>query len=115
MVAVGRAVGRKRALEMAMTGDPIDAPTAAEWGLINKAVPVGDLDHATLDLLQRATRGSSLSKGIGKQAYYAQIDLDQPKAYAYAIEVMASASQTADAREGVAAFLEKRRPKFTGR
>jgi enoyl-CoA hydratase/carnithine racemase len=115
MVAVGRAVGRKRALEMAMTGDPIDAPTAAEWGLINKAVPVGDLDQATLDLLQRATRGSSLSKGIGKQAYYAQIDLDQPKAYAYAIEVMASASQTADAREGVAAFLEKRRPKFTGR
>jgi enoyl-CoA hydratase/carnithine racemase len=115
MVAVGRAIGRKRALEMAMTGDPIDARAAAEWGLINKAVPADDLDQATLDLLQRATRGSSLSKSIGKQAYYAQIDLDQPKAYAYAIEVMASASQTADAREGVAAFLEKRRPKFTGR
>jgi enoyl-CoA hydratase/carnithine racemase len=115
MVAVGRAVGRKRALEMAMTGDAIDAPTAAEWGLINKVVPAADLDRQTLDLLQRATRGSALSKGIGKQAYYAQIDLDQPKAYAYAIEVMASASQTSDAKEGVAAFLEKRRPKFTGR
>jgi enoyl-CoA hydratase/carnithine racemase len=115
MVAVGRAVGRKRALEMAMTGDAIDAPTAAEWGLINKVVPAADLDRQTLDLLQRATRGSALSKGIGKQAYYAQIDLDQPKAYAYAMEVMASASQTSDAKEGVAAFLEKRRPKFTGR
>jgi enoyl-CoA hydratase/carnithine racemase len=115
MVAVGRNVGRKRALEMAMTGDPIDAREAAEWGLINKAVPAADLDQVALDLMQRATRGSALSKGIGKQAYYAQIDLDQPKAYAYAIEVMASASQTADAKEGVAAFLEKRRPKFTGR
>jgi enoyl-CoA hydratase/carnithine racemase len=115
MVAVGRTVGRKRALEMAMTGDAIDAGRAAEWGLINKAVPAADLDRETLDLLQRATRGSALSKGIGKQAYYAQIDLDQPKAYAYAIEVMASASQTSDAKEGVAAFLEKRRPKFTGR
>jgi len=114
MVAVGRAVGRKRAVEMAMTGDPIDAPTAAEWGLVNKVVPAEELVDATLNLLQRATRGSPLSKGIGKQAFYAQIDLDQPKAYAYAIEVMASASQTADAKEGVAAFLEKRPPKFTG-
>jgi enoyl-CoA hydratase/carnithine racemase len=114
MVAVGRAVGRKRALEMAMTGDMIDAATAADWGLINCAVPADKLEATTADLLRRATRGSVLSKGLGKQAFYAQIDLDQPKAYAYAIEVMASASQTADAKEGVAAFLEKRPPKFTG-
>ena len=60
----------------------------------------------------KRARGSASSKGIGKQAFYAQIDLDQPKAYAYAVEVMASASQTPDAREGVAAFLEKRKPKF---
>jgi enoyl-CoA hydratase/carnithine racemase len=114
LVAVGRAVGRKRALEMALTGDAVDASTAAEWGLINKAVPADQLDAATAELLERATRGSALSKAIGKQAFYAQIDLDQPKAYAYAVEVMAAASQTADAREAAAAFLEKRSPKFTG-
>ena len=112
LVALGRNVGRKRALEMAFTGDPIDAATAADWGLINRAVPAESLDDEVLDLLRRSTRGSASSKGIGKQAFYAQIDLDQPKAYSYAIEVMASASQTPDAREGVAAFLEKRHPKF---
>jgi enoyl-CoA hydratase/carnithine racemase len=112
LVALGRNVGRKRALEMAMTGDPIDAVTAADWGLVNRVVAPDELDDATRDLLARATRGSALSKGIGKQAFYAQIDLDQPKAYAYAVEVMAAASQTDDAREGVAAFLEKRAPRF---
>lgn len=115
MVAVGRAVSRKRALEMAFSGDPIDAATAAEWGLINRAVPADQLEDATLELLQRCTRGSAVSKAIGKQGFYAQIDLDQPKAYAYAVELMASASQTADAREGVSAFLEKRHPKWVNR
>jgi enoyl-CoA hydratase/carnithine racemase len=112
MVAVGRVVTRKRALELAMTGDTIDARTAADWGLINRVVPAGELATASDDLLRRATRGSAASKAIGKQAFYAQIDLDQPKAYAYAVEVMAAASQIDDAREGVAAFLEKRPPKF---
>src|SRR3954470_19143518 len=115
MVAVGRAVGRKRALEMAFSGDVIDAATAADWGLINRAVPAEQLEDATLELLQRCTRGSAVSKAIGKQGFYAQIDLDQPKAYAYAVELMASASQTADAREGVSAFLEKRHPKWVNR
>jgi enoyl-CoA hydratase/carnithine racemase len=102
MIAVGRAVGRKRALEMLMTGDTVDAETAADWG-------------AAWDLLRRATRGSPLAKGIGKQAYYATIDLDQPKAYAYAVEVMAASALTEDGREQMRAFLEKRRPVFRGK
>ncbi len=115
MVAVSRAIGRKRALEMLMTGDPVDAQTAADWGLVNKVVPPERLDEETRSLLERATRGSVLSKGIGKQAFYAQIDLDQPKAYAYAVEVMASSALTEDAQEGMRAFLEKRQPVFKGR
>jgi enoyl-CoA hydratase/carnithine racemase len=112
MVAVGRSVSRKHALEMALTGDAIDAETAAQWGLVNRAVPAAELDAAVADLLARATRGSASSKALGKQAFYTQIGMDQPQAYAYAVEVMASASQTPDAREGVAAFLEKRHPEF---
>jgi enoyl-CoA hydratase/carnithine racemase len=108
LVAVGRAVGRKRAMEMALTGDTISAGTALEWGLVNRVVPDDELDAATMDLLERATRGSPMSKGLGKQVLYGQLDLDQPHAYAYAGEVMAASSQTADAKEGMAAFLEKR-------
>ena len=112
MVAVARNVGRKRAMELAMSGDVIDARTALDWGLVNQVVPAGQLDSAVQDLLERVTRGSAESKGIGKQALYAQIDLDQPKAYAYAVEVMAATSQLPDAREWMAAFLEKRKPRW---
>ena len=101
MVAIGRNVGRKRALELALTGDTIDAATAADWGLVNRVVPDDELDKAVLDLLERATRGSASSKGLGKQAFYRQIGLDQPDAYAYAIDVMANASQIPDAQEGM--------------
>jgi enoyl-CoA hydratase/carnithine racemase len=112
MVAVARNVGRKRAAELALSGDVIDARTALDWGLVNKVVPAAGLDSAVQDLLERVTRGSAESKGIGKQALYAQIDLDQAKAYAYAIEVMAATSQLPDAREGMHAFLEKRKPQW---
>lgn len=112
MVAIGRNVARKHALELALTGDAIDADTALSWGLVNRVVPAGDLDAATLDLLERATRGSPSSKALGKRAFYTQIGMDQPQAYAYAVEVMAAASQTPDAREGVASFLEKRKPEW---
>jgi len=112
MVAVSRSIGRKRALEMLLTGDTIDAQTAADWGLINRAVPADQLVAESQRLLEAATRGSYISKGIGKQAYYAQMDLPQPLAYDYAIEVMASTSQIDDVREGMHAFLEKRRANF---
>jgi enoyl-CoA hydratase/carnithine racemase len=112
MVAIARNIGRKRAAEMALSGDVIDARTALDWGLVNRVVPAAQLDTAVQDLLDRVTRGSAGSKGIGKQALYAQIDLDQPKAYAYAIEVMAATSQLPDAREGMRAFLDKRKPNW---
>jgi len=115
LVAVARNVGRKRALEMALTGDPITAATAADWGLINAAVPDAELIAATHDLLARATRGSALSKATGKRAFYAQVGLDQGAAYEHAMEVMATSAATTDAQEGIAAFLEKRKPQFTQR
>ena len=111
LVAVARNIGRKRALEMAFTGDPIDARTAADWGLINKVVPADQLDEATWDLITRATRGSIESKGLGKQGFYAQVGRDQDSAYAFAIELMSSAAMIPDAQEGFAAFLEKRKPR----
>jgi enoyl-CoA hydratase/carnithine racemase len=113
MVSVSRAVGRKRALEMLFTGDRIDAATAVDWGLVNRVVPAAELVSNTDEFIRRATRGSALSKGMGKQAYYAQIDLDQPKAYAYAMEVMASGALASDGQESINAFFEKRRPRFS--
>ena len=115
MVAIARNVGRKRAAELALSGDVIDAPTALDWGLVNQVVPAARLDSAVQDLLERVTRGPAESKGIGKQALYAQIDLDQAKAYAYAVEVMAATSQLPDSREGMRAFLEKRKPQWRQR
>jgi enoyl-CoA hydratase/carnithine racemase len=112
MVAVGRSIGRKRALEMAMTGDAIDARTAETWGLVNLVVPMNELDDACARLLRRATRGSATSKGIGKRAFYEQIEMSQSDAYVYATDVMARASLLPDAQESIAAFIEKRQPKF---
>ena len=111
-VALVRAIGRKHALELLLTGDAIDARTACTWGLVNRVVPDAEVAHQTRDLLARATRGSVLSKGIGKQAFYRQADLDVAAAYAYATEVMAAASLTDDAREGLRAFLDKRTAHF---
>ncbi|RCV53519.1 enoyl-CoA hydratase-related protein [Marinitenerispora sediminis] len=108
MVAIARNVGRKRAMEMALTGDVVDAATAAEWGLVNRVVPAEELEGAARSLLERATRGSARSKALGKRALYAQFGRPEPDAYQYAVEVMAAASQTPEAREGIAAFLEKR-------
>ncbi|MFC0109492.1 enoyl-CoA hydratase-related protein [Kibdelosporangium aridum] len=109
-VPVARSIGRKRLMELVLTGDTIPASVALEWGLVNQVVPDSELDAAVDALLARATRGSRASKALGKQTIYAQLDRPEADAYAIALEVMASASQLPGAREGMAAFLEKRKP-----
>ncbi|WP_303810323.1 enoyl-CoA hydratase-related protein [Sandarakinorhabdus limnophila] len=109
LVAVARNLGRKRALELAMTGDPIDARTAADWGLVNRVVPDDQLEAATLDLISRATRGAAESKAVGKQAYYRQMEMPQPAAYGHAGDVMAENALGAAAQASFRAFLDKRK------
>jgi len=115
MVALTRAVGRKRAMEMLLTGQPIDAATAAEWGLVNRAVPAEELKGETRKLACRIAEASELTVAIGKRAFYTQIDLDQAKAYGYAKEIMTMNLMAADAQEGITAFLEKRPACWTGK
>lgn len=110
MVEIARNIGRKRAAEMAFTGDVITAATALDWGLVNVVVPAAELDAAVEDLLARATRGSRQSKALGKSTLYAQLPMADLDAYELAIKVMAEASQGDAAREGMAAFLAKRSP-----
>ncbi|GLZ30216.1 enoyl-CoA hydratase [Lentzea sp. NBRC 105346] len=109
-VPVARSIGRKRLMEMVLTGDVVDATTAAEWGLINYAVPASELDAAVDELLARATRGSRSSKALGKRTIYAQLDRPEIDGYEVALKVMTEASQSPAAKEGMAAFLEKRSP-----
>lgn len=113
MVALTRAIGRKRAMEMLLTGAPISAATAAEWGLVNRVATAGNLAAETRALARRIAEASAFTVRLGKSAYYAQIDLEQPKAYAYAKEVMTMNALAQDAREGITAFLEKRTPCWT--
>lgn len=115
MVALTRSIGRKRALEMLLTGKMIGAPQAAEWGLVNHVVPRDRLAEETRRLAMDIAGASSLTVGLGKQAFYSQIDLDQPKAYDYAKEVMSMNALAADAQEGMCAFLEKREPVWAGK
>jgi enoyl-CoA hydratase/carnithine racemase len=115
MVALTRSIGRKRALEMLLTGRPIDAATAVEWGLINRAVPASQLTDATEALARQIADASPLTLGIGKRAFYAQLDLDQAHAYDHTQEVMTLNALAADAREGIGAFLDKRTPCWQGR
>ncbi len=112
MVALTRAVGRKRAMEMLLTGEFIDAATAADWGLINRAVPAEALRAEVEALARKIASASGFTVGLGKAAFYTQIDLDQPKAYAYAKEVMSMNALAADAQEGIGAFLERRAPEW---
>ena len=115
MVALTRAIGRKRALQMLFTGELVDARTACEWGLVNQVTRAADLAGATRALAARIAEASPLVVELGKQAFYTQVDLDQPKAYAYAKEVMSMNALAADAQEGMAAFLGKRAPCWAGK
>jgi len=112
MVPVSRAVGHKRALHMLLTGDPIDAKTAVEWGLINQAVPPEELDEAVETLAQKILRYSPRTIALGKSCYYAQAGLPEDDAYEVTTPVMAANAANPDAQEGMGAFLEKREPKW---
>ena len=115
MVPISRAVGRKRAMEMLLTGAFVDAATAVDWGLINRAVPADQLDDAVDALVDAIVASSPLTVGIGKEAFYAQIELDEHRAYDHTKVVMSANAVAADAQEGIGAFLGKRAPRWTGR
>jgi enoyl-CoA hydratase/carnithine racemase len=114
MVPVSRAIGRKRALEMLLTGRPIDAATALEWGLVNHVVPADALEGEVAALVEAIARSSPLTVGIGKEAFYSQIELDEHRAYDLTKAVMTMNAQADDAQEGMCAFLEKRAPEWRG-
>ncbi len=115
MVALTRAIGRKRAMEMLLTGRPIDAATAAEWGLVNRVAPAAELAAETRKLAEQIAEASSFTVGLGKRAFYKQIDLDQAGAYEYAKEVMSQNALAEDAQEGIGAFLGKRKACWKGK
>jgi enoyl-CoA hydratase/carnithine racemase len=115
MVPISRAVGRKRAMEMLLTGRMIDVTTAADWGLVNRAVPADELDTAVSSLVDAISASSPLTVRVGKEAFYAQIELDEHRAYDHTKVVMATNALAADAQEGIGAFLSKREPEWTGR
>lgn len=114
MVALSRAVGRKAAMEMLLTGALIDAPRAHALGLINRVVPDGDLDSAVAALAAQIVAKSPLTLAIGKEAFYRQAEMGLAEAYAYASEVMTRNMLARDAAEGIDAFLGKRQPVWTG-
>ncbi len=113
MVAVSRAVGRKRAMEMLLTGTPISARTAADWGLVNHVVPADQLDTAIDELAGRVASSSAYTLSVGKAAFWEQIDRSEAGAYEHTQQVMAANAAATDAQEGIGAFLDKRAPTWT--
>jgi enoyl-CoA hydratase/carnithine racemase len=114
MVPVSRAVGRKRAMQMLLTGEPIDAATALDWGLVNRVVPREELEPAVLELVQGIARSSAYTVATGKHAFYSQIDRAEDEAYEHCSLVMTENALAHDAQEGMTAFLEKRDPVWWG-
>jgi enoyl-CoA hydratase/carnithine racemase len=114
MVALSRAVGRKAAMEMLLTGDMVDAVRARELGLVNRVVPEHELDAAVAALAGQIAGKSPLTLAIGKVAFYRQAEMTLADAYTYASEVMVRNMLARDAAEGIDAFLDKRAPVWTG-
>ena len=114
MVPVSRAVGRRRAMQMLLTGEPIDAATALDWGLLNRVVPQEELEAAVAELVQAIARSSAYTVATGKQAFYSQIDRAEDEAYARCELVMTDNALAHDGQEGMTAFLEKRDPVWRG-
>jgi enoyl-CoA hydratase/carnithine racemase len=112
MVALSRNVSRKHAMEMLLTGEMADAETALRFGLINRHVPLQQLDQAVMAFAGKIASKSAYTLKIGKQAFYKQLDLDLENAYALASEVMVENMLAKDAEEGIAAFIEKRPPQW---
>lgn len=115
MIALSRAVGRKHALEMLLTGRLISAQEAERYGLVNRVVPEAELEQTTTDLALAIAEASPLVLGIGKRAFYTQIEQDEPRAYEFAKGVMTVNLMAEDAQEGIKAFLGKRKPQWKGR
>jgi enoyl-CoA hydratase/carnithine racemase len=114
MVPLVRAVPPKAALEMLLTGQPIPARQALAWGLVNRVVPAEKLDEAVNELAQAIASASPLTVRLGKQAFYRQLALSEPDAYEQANEVMVDNALRHDAQEGMAAFVQKRKPCWRG-
>lgn len=115
MVPITRAIGRKRALEMLLTGEMIDARTAADWGLVNRVVPPSRLDDEVSALAEKISGASAIVVGLGKRTFYAQDGTDENTAYGLTAPVMVTNAMLPDAQEGMRAFLEKRSPTWTDR
>lgn len=114
MVALSRAIGRKPAMKMLLTGDPVDAETAERLGLVNDVVDDGDLPLETHKLARKIAEKSPLTLKIGKEAFYRQVEMGLDDAYSYTSAVMVENMMASDAAEGIDAFLEKRRPEWSG-
>ena len=114
-VPLSRAVGRKRALEMLFTGRPISAEEAERYGLVNRVVAAEELERETKALAAEIAKASPLVLALGKESFYRQVEKGEKEAYGYTKEMMSLNALTADAREGISAFLQKRKPEWKGK